>query len=166
MKRTIAVLMAVCFLMSVTAVAVSAASGGQWKGNDNGTPAKPGDNNQGDNGNHAKPGDNNNGKVEEKRINDEKRQKEEKRINDEKRQNEEKRINDEKRQKEEKRINDEKRQKEEKRKHEEMKKVKEHRHTKGHWEIIKVKHVVFKHHHKYVRFTFQKVWVPFHYGHR
>ena len=83
MKRTIAVLMAVCFLMSVTAVAVSAASGGQWKGNDNGTPAKPGDNNQGDNGNHAKPGDNNNGKVEEKRINDEKRQKEEKRKHEE-----------------------------------------------------------------------------------
>ena len=34
---------------------------------------------------------------------------------------------------------------------------------KGHWEIIKVKHIVWKHGQKHVYFTFKKVWVANHY---
>ena len=34
---------------------------------------------------------------------------------------------------------------------------------KGHWEIIKVKHVAWKHGHKFVWFTFVKVFVPNHF---
>ena len=55
-KKTLAVLLAVCFLMSVTATAVGAASLQKWTGNDNATDHNGG-NNHGDNGNHAKPGD-------------------------------------------------------------------------------------------------------------
>ena len=58
-KKTLAVLLAVCFLMSVTATAVGAASLQKWTGNDNATDHNGG-NNHGDNGNHAKPGDNDN----------------------------------------------------------------------------------------------------------
>jgi Ni/Co efflux regulator RcnB len=32
----------------------------------------------------------------------------------------------------------------------------------GHWEIIKVKHVEWKHGEKHVYFTFKKVWIPAH----
>jgi hypothetical protein len=36
-----------------------------------------------------------------------------------------------------------------------------HKRVLGHWKIIKIKHIGFKHHHKYVWFTYKKVWVPF-----
>lgn len=36
-----------------------------------------------------------------------------------------------------------------------------HKRVLGHWKIIKIKHIGFKHHHKYVWFTYKKVWIPF-----
>jgi hypothetical protein len=82
MKRTIAVLLAVCFLMSVTVAAVSAGAPDNWNGprgnstvdnnkgdnnkgdnnkGDSGNQVKPTDNNKGDSGNQVKPTDNNKG---------------------------------------------------------------------------------------------------------
>lgn len=76
MKKILAMLLAVSFLMSVTVAAVSAAPGnGQWTGNNNDSHNGPGDNN---NGNHVNPGDNNKDKDEKDKRDKERKDKEEK----------------------------------------------------------------------------------------
>src|SRR5664279_2387915 len=103
MKRILGILLALCFLMSVTAASVSAGAADQ-KVDD-----------------HQKVNDHQ--KVDGKKKEDDKARKN----------------------------------RDDKKRHDDRFK------PKGHWEIIKVKHVAWKHGHKFVWFTVKKVWVSNHY---
>src|SRR5664280_569447 len=105
MKRILGILLALCFLMSVTAASVSAGAADQ-KVDD-----------------HQKVNDHQ--KVDDKKKEDDKARKD--------RDDKARKDRDDKAK------------------------------TKGHGEIIKVKHVAWKHGHKFVWFTVKKVWVSNHY---
>jgi hypothetical protein len=125
MKRILGILLALCFLMSVTAAAVSAGPVTDFKKVDD-HKGKPGDDNKG------KPGDDKN------RFDDKNRK-----------------DRDDKARKD--RDDKARKDRDDKKRHDDRFK------PKGHWEIIKVKHVAWKHGHKFVWFTFKKVWVFNHY---
>ena len=124
MKRILGILLALCFLMSVTAAAVSAGPVNDFKKVDD-NKGKPGDN-------KGKPGDDKN------RFDDKARK-----DRDDKARKD--RDDKARKDRDDKKRNDDKFK------------------SKGHWEIIKVKHIVWKHGQKHVYFTFKKVWVSNHY---
>src|SRR5664279_5316738 len=119
MKRILGILLALCFLMSVTAASVSAGAADQ-KVDD-----------------HQKVNDHQ--KVDDKKKEDDKARKD--------RDDKAKKDRDDKARKD----------RDDKKRHDDRFK------PKGHWEIIKVKHVAWKHGHKFVWFTVKKVWVSNHY---
>jgi len=119
MKRILGILLALCFLMSVTAASVSAGAADQ-KVDD-----------------HQKINDHQ--KVDDKKKEDDKARKD--------RDNKARKDRDDKARKD----------RDDKKRHDDRFK------PKGHWEIIKVKHVAWKHGHKFVWFTVKKVWVSNHY---
>jgi len=119
MKRILGILLALCFLMSVTAASVSAGAADQ-KVDD-----------------HQKVNDHQ--KVDDKKKEDDKARKD--------RDDKARKDRDDKARKD----------RDDKKRHDDRFK------PKGHWEIIKVKHVAWKHGHKFVWFTVKKVWVSNHY---
>jgi len=119
MKRILGILLALCFLMSVTAASVSAGAADQ-KVDD-----------------HQKINDHQ--KVDDKKKEDDKARKD--------RDDKARKDRDDKARKD----------RDDKKRHDDRFK------PKGHWEIIKVKHVAWKHGHKFVWFTVKKVWVSNHY---
>src|SRR5664280_997371 len=119
MKRILGILLALCFLMSVTAASVSAGAADQ-KVDD-----------------HQKVNDHQ--KVDGKKKEDDKARKD----------------RDDKARKD--RDDKARKNRDDKKRHDDRFK------PKGHWEIIKVKHVAWKHGHKFVWFTVKKVWVSNHY---
>ena len=119
MKRILGILLALCFLMSVTAASVSAGAADQ-KVDD-----------------HQKVNDHQ--KVDDKKKEDDKARKD----------------RDDKARKD--RDDKARKNRDDKKRHDDRFK------PKGHWEIIKVKHVAWKHGHKFVWFTVKKVWVSNHY---
>jgi hypothetical protein len=142
MKRILGILLALCFLMSVTAAAVSAGPVTDFKKVDD-NKGKPGDDNKGKPGddNKGKPGDDNKGKPgDDKNRFDDKNRKD--------RDDKARKDRDDKARKD----------RDDKKRHDDRFK------PKGHWEIIKVKHVAWKHGHKFVWFTVKKVFVFNHFN--
>ena len=127
MKRILGILLALCFLMSVTAASVSAGAADQ-KVDD-----------------HQKVNDHQ--KVDDKKKEDDKARKD--------RDDKARKDRDDKTRKD--RDDKARKDRDDKKRHDDRFK------PKGHWEIIKVKHVAWKHGHKFVWFTVKKVWVSNHY---
>ena len=138
MKKIIGILLAVSFLMSVTVAAVSAGpiydNNGRIK----------------DNG-HDQIGEKE--KARKDKEEKDRKDKEERDRKDKEEKSRKDREDKDRKDKEEKSRKD----RDDKKRHDDKFK------PKGHWKIIKVKHVAWKHGHKFVWFTFKKVFVYNHF---